>query len=682
MVLVLFGLFCSVACYADDFFQVLKELEIEATVQKDYFNAMGKRNYNLYLATKGSKATRWADQIGFTQVQEMVWTGIAYEIRKLRLDIEAIGQPIYKISSIQSILLHILYELDEISEGSMVDIEQNSVVQVGKRFRESNTGNKIQKRFKAIRCSKKPFPGFDLCEDYWRQLLIEHWECFGMFCMQGNRDFLQFHEEYVGSVRFMEKLFPFVTDDPKKPNYFEVKRKLLNFKSKLSGLSPGLGDIALAFSNAVMSNSFSSEIRNGSLDYQPGLEYSTFRISSALYPEILNIMKEYIDSKFKDLHEFLNRLGKTESSVHFDTNEEIDISPIHVDVAVNKLQLNDTENRLIEAALDSSNSKACDGLAINYRTVLDLVTKLGGGEKKPSFGTRLFVRDLNPSDRDSVELLISPDFLQGKSNLCGEVRYVLGNALRRSGWHQAWRPLAKNNDVNVDSHTRANDILKEIDLDQFIPLSGIAKSKNAALSPVAVTQYLFYLTVGRNPSFHSQIEHCPDSFFFEQNNIGVCRELPVEQVSLASKNNKDSVTEFLVSLNSFMVQAGKPLHFRLATLEEYRSVALLNNVELMNKWNYLSSWKTSGLGSVEMKSLSPSSRNQTHSVRAKLPNSLGFYHSSVLEWLNQKDSRSSNCFTVIGSSFAELEANCDKPVVLDSGYSHKDIGFRLVVEKD
>lgn len=178
-------------------------------------------------------------------------------------------------------------------------------------------------------------------------------------------------------------------------------------------------------------------------------------------------------------------------------------------------------------------------------------------------------------------------------------------------------------------------------------LEPVAGPTNQSISPIGVSQELWVEVMGNNPSLFTDKEYCPNTHRIVEVNIelerveevGICPELPVENVQAQNEEFKDSDEEFIERLNLAFSLVGRKERFRRATAEEYIWADTERDQTPKEKngnlWKYATYLEISDKDPTQDPKLNkrlPSQQKQTHGVKAKMPNAIGFYRSGVWEW--------------------------------------------------
>jgi hypothetical protein len=203
------------------------------------------------------------------------------------------------------------------------------------------------------------------------------------------------------------------------------------------------------------------------------------------------------------------------------------------------------------------------------------------------------------------------------------------------------------------SRRKLRRIEKLMDSDHFIPLPG--SSVMASISPIGVSQELWFEVMGNNPSHFKIKKFCPGldnrgevahkalmmvKKSGEPERIEMCRHLPVERVKALSNGNKNSDEEFINQLNLLYSKSGSSVKFRRAKVEEWNYADTAGDTQPkraddVDLWKYVTYWDISDKDPGQNPNLnlpSPSAEVQTHPVKGKQANSLGFYRNCVSEW--------------------------------------------------
>lgn len=143
-------------------------------------------------------------------------------------------------------------------------------------------------------------------------------------------------------------------------------------------------------------------------------------------------------------------------------------------------------------------------------------------------------------------------------------------------------------------------------------------TKKFDLQTTEVTQHTWVNVMGENPSAFKKKMNCPQEHVVQENGIELCPNHPVEQVTWYE------VKTFISKLNSMQ----SDFEYRLPTEAEWELAARAgtqtmfhfgNDHQLLGQYGFYTS----------------NSRNQTHSVKQKLPNQYDLYdmHGNVFEWV-------------------------------------------------
>lgn len=180
-----------------------------------------------------------------------------------------------------------------------------------------------------------------------------------------------------------------------------------------------------------------------------------------------------------------------------------------------------------------------------------------------------------------------------------------------------------------------------LELEEFIPLP----NSNQALSHIGISQELWVEVMGNNPSRFTDKKYCPNSHkikdVYRKNGnvvkVEMCRDLPVETIKAKEGESKYSDQAFIDRLNVLYEIQKLDTRFRRATAQEYSWADEAGGIapkQIMDTefWKYVTYHQISDRAPLDLSRPSPSGEHQTHGVKAKLPNILGFYRSGVWEW--------------------------------------------------
>jgi len=227
--------------------------------------------------------------------------------------------------------------------------------------------------------------------------------------------------------------------------------------------------------------------------------------------------------------------------------------------------------------------------------------------------------------------------------------------------------------LSFAQHEKIKDALDLLEMDRFIKLP---HSENE-ISSVAVSQSLFFKILDTNPSYFKSKEYCPRSYK-EINGVNLCLDFPVEGVAWQSSGHLNSAEEFFSSFNTLLENAGFSFRFRAPNVKEYLWAAQLDQVNKDDLWQYLTYNEVSNLDPCDLGRPSPSRFNQTHAIKAKLHNALGFYRSSVSEWTTDNVPLGGESHYLVGSSWDSFKSIYNKSIALLPEYSSSDVGIRMV----
>ena len=629
----------SISGSADNFLENLKILYEEAQVQENYYASMGVMNFEQYENPQDSKDLGCADQICYNHQSEIFCRSMREYLQAFIILYDELigvtGVPFSQINAVQEALIYLLQQLG---------LAFNAAVDDVKMARENQAKNLIGSG-----------------EEFFSNLVQfrAEQEAVGNFFVECARNHNVFNqknltldslEDTISSIKF-PKAALWAQILKSYGENFQVSMMHLRKPPEYNTYEPGLSFSKLRFAPAVV-HDILSQLRGGSIQNLiaiPRLKTKLGALAKSPYREItenqtpkkiLGLPRELVDL----IEEFFVKITVKQK----------------VDQALK--QFTDVDREIVKLALGKNTTTNLADSRM-FDDIITFIEKLGGKLVTTPFGSRFIIPNISLKNMTYKNSDNYFEFKMPPHGLLPSIKAILGPALKKSGWEDALLTvLGAEGEYfdNVINKVRSIEVLNYIDIKSMINIP----ENFVRISSEVVSQELFFKVLKNNPS----IIHSKDiSSYKKIDGCEILPDFPVNNIPFESTGKLDSVEEFLDALNSVLSQLGiTNSFFRLPTPSEYFWASKLSDIETKNMGEYVAT------GSKE--------NSQPHAVRAKRPNSKGFYSGGTLEWLAPESA--SNTAKLYGRSWKTIprvsrRASTEYPY--KTSYRAADVGFRVVL---